>query len=283
MKNIHSGNGGPASPNAGVNAGHPSGVTTQAQPLRVFVESQISNGGRKWRMTAGLFLEVLLLAGVLALPLFLTETMDSRVKTTPEVITIFAPPKGNPDADPVRDRNGNPNALFDNTQRTRKPRFQQASSQMLVDPSDMNRAIPEDSGEWNPGVVTGDLRWGVPGGTGNPGQGFVPGIPGIGTAPPPPVGPVRIGGIIKPPRLVRQVRPSYPPIARAGRIQGDVVLEAVLDANGRVRQLKVVDGHPLLAQSALRAVQQWVYEPTYLNGHPVAISMQITVKFRLGR
>lgn len=232
-------------------------------------------------MTAGILLEVLLLAGVLALPLFLTETMDSRVRTTPVGITIVAPPKGVLTGEVGGTGTGNPNAPV--PVKFKEPKLNNPDSPLIFDPTAINRPVPEDTGgDWDPSAVPGPARWGTKDGADDPSLGNTLGI-GIGAAPPPPAGPVRIGGIIKPPRLVRQIRPSYPQIARTGRIQGDVVLEAVLDANGRVRQLKVVDGHPLLAPSALRAVQQWVYEPTYLNGRPVAISMQITVKFRLGR
>ncbi len=81
--------------------------------------------------------------------------------------------------------------------------------------------------------------------------------------------------------LQHKVEPQYPPAARAARIQGSVVLKAVIGKDGRVDDLKIVSGHPMLAQAALSAVKQWRYKPYYLNGQPVAIDTTITVNFTL--
>jgi len=70
-------------------------------------------------------------------------------------------------------------------------------------------------------------------------------------------------------RIVRRVEPVYPPLARQARISGTVKLTGVIGVDGRIRELQVVNGHPLLARVALEAVRQWVYEPTLLNGKPV--------------
>jgi protein TonB len=78
------------------------------------------------------------------------------------------------------------------------------------------------------------------------------------------------------------VQPIYPPLARDARIQGTVVIDSVIDANGNVTQLKLVTGHPLLVTAAFKAVQQWKYEPTRLNGVPIAVEMHVTVHFNLG-
>ena len=78
------------------------------------------------------------------------------------------------------------------------------------------------------------------------------------------------------------MQPIYPALARDARIQGTVVMDSVIDANGNVTQLKLVSGHPLLVTAAFNAVQQWKYEPTRLNGVPVAVEMHVTVHFNLG-
>jgi protein TonB len=92
---------------------------------------------------------------------------------------------------------------------------------------------------------------------------------------------VRVGGLIREPVKVRHVPPVYPEIARAARVHGLVVLECTLTLEGRVADIRVVSGHPLLAPAALRAVEQWLYKPTLLNGVPVPVIMTVTVKFEL--
>ena len=81
------------------------------------------------------------------------------------------------------------------------------------------------------------------------------------------------------PRLIRKIQPQYPELAKETRTQGVVVLDCVIDQQGNVTQMKLVSGHPLLVQAALNAVRQWKYQPTLLNGIPVAVEMEVTVKF----
>jgi protein TonB len=99
--------------------------------------------------------------------------------------------------------------------------------------------------------------------------------------PPPPTEPVHVGGKIKPPAKIKDVAPVYPAIAKPARVQGIVILECTIDPQGRVRDVKVLRGIPLLDQAALDAVKQWVYTPTLLNGVPVPVIMTVTVNFRL--
>jgi len=95
-----------------------------------------------------------------------------------------------------------------------------------------------------------------------------PGVPeGFPSAPvAAPFDPVRVGGEVRPPRKLHHVAPLYPAAARLARIEGDVVLEALIDLQGNVVNLAVVRSVPLLDQAALEAVRQWRYEPTRLNG-----------------
>jgi protein TonB len=106
-------------------------------------------------------------------------------------------------------------------------------------------------------------------------------------AEPPPVTPAPISRIqrshIEPAMILSQPQPVYPPLARSVRIQGDVVLRAIIDKEGGVAELQVVSGHPILAQAALAAVRAWRYRPTLLNGEPVEVETTITVTFLLGR
>ncbi len=82
--------------------------------------------------------------------------------------------------------------------------------------------------------------------------------------------------------LVHQVKPQYPQMAVQARIQGTVVLQAVIGKDGMVRELRLVSGHPMLAPAAIEAVKQWRYRPYLLNGEPVEVDTQINVNFTLG-
>lgn len=77
------------------------------------------------------------------------------------------------------------------------------------------------------------------------------------------------------------VQPVYPPIAKTAHIEGTVELSAVIGTDGRVRDLSVVSGHPLLRNAAIDAVRQWIYKPPVLNGESVEIVAPIAVIFRL--
>ncbi len=104
---------------------------------------------------------------------------------------------------------------------------------------------------------------------------------------PPPAAPktpqrIKLGGSVQEAKILNRPAPSYPALAKQARIQGSVVLHAIIDKDGTVTQLEVVSGHPLLVQAALQAVKQWRYQPTQLNGEPVEVDTTITVNFVLG-
>jgi protein TonB len=96
-----------------------------------------------------------------------------------------------------------------------------------------------------------------------------------------PLVPVRAAELPVLPRKVVDVHPVYPEVARAARVEGTVILEAVLDTSGRVTQLRVLRSVPLLDQAALDAVRQWHYSPSVYYGRPVSVLMTITVRFTL--
>ena len=101
-------------------------------------------------------------------------------------------------------------------------------------------------------------------------------------APPPtPQGPVRPGGVVRPPQKVKHVVPIYPPFAQAARVSGTVILEALIAEDGSVRDVKVLKSVPLLDASAIDAVRQWRFTSTLLNGVPVQVLMTVTVTFNL--
>jgi TonB family protein len=100
--------------------------------------------------------------------------------------------------------------------------------------------------------------------------------------PPAATPPVRVGGDIKPPQLVKRVNPVYPDDAREAKLTGVVLIEAVIDTQGHVRNPRVLRSvAPSLDQAALEAVRQWEYAPTLLSGVPVEVVFTVTVVFTL--
>jgi periplasmic protein TonB len=136
-----------------------------------------------------------------------------------------------------------------------------------------------------PPMTTAGVIGGVPGGV--PG-GSLGGVMGgiIGNTPvavPKVAAPtrVRVSAGVQQGNLISQIKPMYPPIAKAARIQGAVVLQAEISKQGTIENLRVISGHPMLVQSAMDAVKQWRYKPYLLNGDPVPVETTITVNFTL--
>lgn len=138
----------------------------------------------------------------------------------------------------------------------------------IVDPLDQ---VPFD----DPGAIVNGTSFGdLPG----PGDPILP-----PPAPPRPTEPVHVGGLIQPPKRVVDAAPIYPPIALAARKEGLVILEAVIDERGEVREVRVLRSEKLLDRAAMDAVKQWRFTPTLLNGQPVPIVMTVTVGFTLNK
>lgn len=107
---------------------------------------------------------------------------------------------------------------------------------------------------------------------------------GIPDAPPvaEPEGPIHVGGDVKAPEKVSQVQPQYTEIARKARIQGVVIVQAIIDKGGNVINAKVLKGLPMgLTEEAIKAIKQWKFKPATLNGKPVDVYFNLTVNFRL--
>jgi TonB family protein len=114
----------------------------------------------------------------------------------------------------------------------------------------------------------------------------LPGITGPNAAALPmptaqPESPAKIGGNVKEPKLINSVAPAYPLSARSSGVQGDVVIETTIDKTGNVVRTHVVSGPAMLRPSALEALKHWKYEPSRLDGEPVEVQMQVTIRFRL--
>jgi protein TonB len=139
--------------------------------------------------------------------------------------------------------------------------------------------------------VVGGVPGGVPGGAvGGVIGGIIGSVPSAAPPPPPPVKEapkpatpkqIRVGGNVQAAKLVRQVKPVYPPLAKQARIQGTVRFQAIIAKDGTIQNLQLVSGHPLLVTAAREAVMQWVYQPTLLNGEPVEVVTTIDVNFTL--
>lgn len=123
---------------------------------------------------------------------------------------------------------------------------------------------------------------GVPGGVVG---GIVGGLETLMPPPPPPPpaprGPVRVGGRIKEPALIYRVEPVYPGVAVSANIEGTVILEAIVDQEGRVESVRVLRSVSVLDRAAVEAVKQWRYSPVILNGIPEKFILTVAVTFRL--
>ena len=93
---------------------------------------------------------------------------------------------------------------------------------------------------------------------------------------------ISVHGTVQAAKLIHRVMPEYPAEAKAARLEGDVLLHAIVGKDGSVQDLGLIEGHCWLARSALDAVKQWKYSPTLLEGQPVEVATTITVKFTLG-
>ena len=102
--------------------------------------------------------------------------------------------------------------------------------------------------------------------------------------PPPPVTTpqrIRVGANVQQANLIRNVDPVYPPLAVQARIQGTVRFTAIIGRDGRVQNLQLISGHPILVVAAREAAAQWEYRPTLLNGSPVEVVTTLEVNFKL--
>lgn len=123
------------------------------------------------------------------------------------------------------------------------------------------------------GVVGGEV-----GGTGTGSAGE-----GTGGDEAPPSGPLRVGGNVKAPVAIERVKPDYTDSARKAKITGTVIVEAIIDTNGNVRDVRVIKGLPMgLGAQAEEAVKKWKFKPGTLNGDPVSVIFNLTVTFTLG-
>lgn len=132
-----------------------------------------------------------------------------------------------------------------------------------------------------PGGEVGGVLGGVLGGTLGAGEPAPPPPVAAVAAPSAPVGPLRVGGQVQRPHALFAPQPKYPPLALQAKVQGVVQIDAVIDEHGNVVQMKAIGGPGLLIPEAMRAVAQWKYQPTYLNGVPYPVELTVDVTFHL--
>jgi protein TonB len=228
----------------------------------------------EWAAATGLHIAIL--ATLIIVPLYTTGTIQlAKYEDTP----LVAPPAPAPPPPPPAGR-----AVVPHLSATR-PKLTYTQGKLRA-PASIPKTVSVDNAAAPPdlGGVVGGLPGGVAGGQLGGALGGAFGS--IGTATPPPVSQprptkrvVRAGSLLKLPRQTYSVDPEYPPLARQTHISGTVVIEAIIDERGNVVQARAVSGHPLLVAAALRAVLQWKYEPTSLNGQPVSVELQVQVSF----
>ena len=227
----------------------------------------------EWAAATGLHIAIL--ATLIIVPLYTTGTIQlSKYEDTPLVAPPAAPPPPTAAARPVA-----PHVS------PTRPKLTYTQGKLRA-PTSIPKRISADNAAAAPdlGGVVGGLPGGVAGG--QPGGALGGAFGSMGTAAPPPVAQpqptkrvVRASSLIKPPRQTKSIGPEYPPLALQTHISGVVVIDAIIDERGNVVQARAVSGHPLLVAAALRAVLQWKYEPTSLNGQPVSVELQVLVHF----
>jgi len=241
------------------------------------LDSSARTGNRK-RVTIPLAyaLQMALVGALVLVPLINTGALtNSELRW--RLVELASPPP--PPSPPVAARSAAP------------PTARATSRSQLAVPTIIPRTIrqvidepgPLEGGAMLPVGVPGS----IPGGTPN---GVPGGIPwATNTLSPPPAAlakpakptQIRVGGQVEAAKAISRPMPDYPPLARLARVQGTVRLEAVIATDGRIQNLKVLTGHPLLVGAALEAVARWRYQPTLLNGEPVEVVTEIDVNFSL--
>jgi protein TonB len=158
------------------------------------------------------------------------------------------------------------------------------STSELLAPVEAPKTIePEPAGpEYLDEGVPGGVEGGVPGGIVGGVVGGLPEPPPPPAPPPATRAPVRIGGQIQAPTLIHRVEPYYPPTAVDARLQGLVILEAIVDRDGHVADVKVLrSANALLDREAVLAVKQWRYSPLVLNGQRERFVLTVMLSFNL--
>ena len=244
-------------------------------------EASLIVSGRKarprnfWAATGSLTLQSLLLLGVIVIPLFHTDVLPKRETLTSLYLAPPPPPPPPAAASFARVRVSTPKI---------KPTYN-SKAISIPDPVQETQAAPEDSVGSMGGVVggvPGGVVGGVPGGVlGGVLGASGPAMPALAKETAGMPKRVHLAARAVEANLIHDVPPTYPPEAGRERIEGSVVLQAVIGKDGSVKDVRVESGLPILAQAAIEAVKQWRYRPYLLNGQPVEVDSRITINFTL--
>ncbi|HEY0430348.1 MAG TPA: energy transducer TonB [Pyrinomonadaceae bacterium] len=250
-------------------------------PRQMFADSVLDFGAQGKRKalatTTSFIVNVLAVLVMLAVPLMFTEDLPKAQLLTLLVAPPPPPPPPPPAAEAVQKIVRQIQTDMLNSGQLRTPSRIPQKVQMIRE----EEAPP-------PMVATSGVVGGVPGGIpGGQLSGVIGGIvnatSNLAVPKFAPVVPqrVRISQGVTKGLLIRRVEPTYPPLARSARVQGEVVLSAIISTNGDIENLQLVSGHPMLVPAALSAVKQWRYKPYLLNGQPTEVETTITVIFTL--
>jgi protein TonB len=255
----------------------------KVEPLHeLFAEAMLEDtsphqrrSGFDWVASIGLHFAIL--AVLLILPLYFTTGLDSQKLNltflAPPVMPAAAPPPAPLRASAARPTRILPVRVFTPGQLT-APSF---IPKAIVSTPGSAGAPPDEAMTGVPGGIPGGQVGGVLGGVlGGAMKGVPPPAPPVAAGP---KEPVRVGGEVKPPRLLFAPELEYPSLAKMSRLSGVVVIEAIIDEHGNVRGMRVVSGHPLLIPAALSAVSKRRYDPTILDGEPTPIDLRVEIKF----
>jgi protein TonB len=243
----------------------------------MFEDSLLESGGRlktkRGRTTTfAIFLEIIAIGIMVLLPLIFTEALPKQMTMSFLVAPPPPPPPPPPAAAPVKIVKVIQTDIVNGALRT--PTKIPQKIQMIKE-DEAPPPVMASSG------VVGGVPGGIPGGQmGGVIGGIISSTP---VAVPKVAAPqrVRVSQGVSQGLLVRRVNPTYPPLARQARIQGQVVLHAVISKDGSIEGLTLVSGHPMLAPAAIDAVKQWKYKPYLLNGEPVEVDTEVQVNFTL--
>jgi periplasmic protein TonB len=243
----------------------------------MFEDSLLESGGRlktkRGRTTTfAIILEIVLVGFMVLLPLIFTEALPKQQLMTFLVAPPPPPPPPPPAAAPVKIVKQIQTDIVNGELRT--PTKIPQKVQMIKE-DEAPPPVMASSG------VVGGVPGGIPGGQmGGVIGGIISSTP---VAVPKVATPqrVRVSQGVSAGLLVRKVNPNYPPLARQARIQGQVILRAVISKDGSIENLTLVSGHPMLAPAAIDAVKQWKYKPYLLNGEPVEVDTEVLVNFTL--
>ena len=218
-------------------------------------------------------LQCIIIGVVILIPLLFTEALPAKELTT----LLVAPPPPPPPPPPAASAPVKHVAVKqEDTSALRTPTSIPKQAKIVNDQPQQAEAPPSAvAGVVGgvPGGVAGGQVGGVLGGVLSRTPAAVPAKPNVQR--------VRVSQGVTQGLLTKKVQPQYPPLARQARIQGSVVLRALISKTGQIENLQVVSGHPMLTSSAIQAVKQWEYKPYILNGQPVEVETNITVNFTL--